>query len=175
MKLNISKVIKKTQFPLIIILLIVALFLGQAIYKQRSMPSPPKPASQHVSSYSPKLMPSDLTREEKDVLTPPSASASQEEKDKHDALAAKLSKESETLDIANCRPNPLVLRIKINQNLKIKNNENIDHKLIFDDTHQYKILKNSTTTVETDFGHGAGLYGYVCEGVGLTGFILVIP
>lgn len=161
---------KKIQLPLIIILLVVALVLGQAIYKQHN-PQPLPPSKPDV----PKLMPPDLTADEKAVLIPPSPDAPSAEREKHDALAAKLAKESDSLDITNCHSNPLVLRIKINKNLKVKNSDNIDRKLIFDDTHEYLISKNSTTTVKVDFGKGAGLYGYICEGIGLTGFILVTP
>lgn len=159
---------KKNQLPLIIILLVVALLLGQAIYKQH-MPQPP------AEPVAPSLIPSDLTEDEKAVLNPPSPDAPAAEREKHDALAEKLSKESDSLDITNCRSNPLVLRIKNNENLKVKNSDNIDRNLIFDDTHKYQIAKNSTTNLKVDFGHGVGLYGYVCQGVGLTGFILVTP
>jgi len=167
---------KKIQLPLIIILLAVALVLGQAIYKQQS----PQPSKESLpretnSSNLPKLLPPDLTADEKAVLNPPSPDAPAAEREKHSALAAKLSKESDSLDITNCRSNPLVLRIKINKNLIVKNSGNIDRKLIFDDTHKHQIAKNSTTNIKVDFGHGVGLYGYICEGVGLTGFILVTP
>lgn len=161
---------KKNQLPLIIILLVPAIILGQAIYKQHN----PQPSSRSVVSSS-KLMPTDLTEDEKAVLHPPSLDAPSTEKEKHDALAVKLSKEGDSLDITNCGSNPLVLRIEINENLKVKNSDNIDRKLIFDDTHEYQIAKNSTTNLKVDFGHGVGLYGYICEGVGLTGFILVTP
>ena len=153
--------------------MIVALFLGHAIYKQKFQQSGESKSKQMAASNSPKAIPSGFTSEERDVLKSPPQNAPQADIDKHFALASKLSKESDTLDIANCRSNPLVLRIGLNKNLKIVNNENIDHRLIFDEDHQYKISKNNTTTVKTDFGRGPGLYGYVCEGVGLTGFILV--
>lgn len=163
---------KKNQFPLIIILIVVAVVLGLAIYKQhKPQPSVLPPTESTV----PKLMSPDLTQDEKAVLNPPSPDAPAAEKDIHDALAAKLSKESDSLDITNCRSDPLVVRIKINENLKVKNNDNIDRKLIIDDTHIYEIAKNSTTSIKVDFGHGVGLYGYICEGIGLTGFILVTP
>lgn len=164
---------KITRLILTIILIIVALVLGYLIYLQRfpNHPSAPKPTLTSL----PKLLPSDLTEEERILLIPPATDAPRFEKDKHDALAEKLSKESDTLDITNCRSNPLVLRARINQNLTVKNEENLDRKLIFDDDHQYPIPKNSTTTLKVDFGKGVGLYGYVCEGVGLTGFILVTP
>lgn len=164
---------KKKQFLLIIILLIIAVVLGYAIYKQQDPKSPSVPdVSIPTPSVSTQIS-SALNADEKAVLNPPPSDASPAEREEHDALAAKLSKESDNLDITNCRPNPLVLRIQINKNLKVKNSDNINHKLIFDDTHQYQIPKNSTIDIKVDFGHGAGLYGYVCEGVGLTGFILV--
>ena len=154
----------------------MAIVLGQAIYRQRS-PQPSKESlpKETNSSNLPKLLPSDLTEDEKAVLNPPSPDAPAAEREKHDALAAKLAKESDSLDITNCRSKPLVLRIKINKNLKVKNSDNIDRKLIFDDTHKYQIAKNSTINLNVDLGHGVGLYGYICEGVGLTGFILVTP
>ncbi len=150
----------------------MALVLGQAIYKKYKPQASTKP---HLEPVAPKLMPSDLTDDEKALLSPPGPDAPSAERDKHDALAAKLSKESDTLDITNCRSNPLVLRARINQNLQVKNKDSIDRKLIFDDTHKYTISKNTTTSIKVDFGKRAGLYGYICEGVGLTGFILVTP
>jgi len=157
------------------LLVLIAIVLGYAIYQQ-SLSSPATIDESPVSSKKNiKPLPPDLSEDEKALLTPPSPDAPQSEKEEHDALAAKLSKESDVLDITNCRSNPLVLRAKINQNLKVENKDNIDRKLIFDDAHQYLILKNGAATVKVDFGKGAGLYGYVCEGVGLTGFILVTP
>lgn len=157
-----------------IILLVIAVVLGQAIYKQYKPQIANEPSlKQKDSSSLLKLIPSDLTEDEKAVLKPPPPNAPVAEREKHDALATKLSKESDSLDVTNCRSNPLVLRIKINENLKVKNNDNIDRKLIIDDAHIYEIAKNSTTSIKVNFGHGAGLYGYVCEGIGLTGFILV--
>ena len=165
---------RRIQGLLTIILIAIALVLGYAIYSQR-IANQPKLTPERSLSPSPKLLPSELTEQEKTLLNPPSSDAPQEERDKHDALAAKLSKESDSLDITDCHSNPLVVRAKINQDLTLKNKEDIDRKLIFDADHQYSIPKNSTTTIKVDFGKGPGLYGYVCEGVGLTGFILVTP
>lgn len=152
-------------------MLVPAIVLGKAIYKQNN----PKPSPESVAPKLSNLMPSELTEDEKAVLAPPSPDASAEERDKHTSLATKLSKESDNLDITNCSSNPLVLRIKNNKNLKVKNSDDVPHMLILDDSHKYQIAKNSTTDLKVDFGHGIGLYGYICEGVGLTGFILVTP
>jgi len=103
---------RRIQSLLTIILIAIALVLGYAIYSQR-IANQPKLTPERSLSPLPKLLPSDLTEQEKTLLNPPSSDVPQEERDKHDALAAKLSKESDSLDIADCHSNPLVVRAKI--------------------------------------------------------------
>lgn len=86
---------KKNHLILIIILLVVAIVLGQAIYKQNNS----KSSSESIAPRSSKLIPPDLTEDEKAVLNPPSPDASAEEREKHNALAGKLSKESDTFSL----------------------------------------------------------------------------
>lgn len=167
---------------LIIVLVVTALTLGVFIINPSGLKLPSfenKASKSELEQDSvpdtPKsrLMPANLTEEEKKLLTVPSPDASEEEINAHIALGEKLAKEGDTLEITDCKPKPLVLRVKEKTNFKVLNNDKIDHTLIIDDDHKYPISAGETTEIKADFGKPPGLYGYVCEGVGLTGFIFV--
>jgi len=167
---------------LIIILAITAIVLGVLIIKPSGLKMPifekdllksePKQDSSQ-SEYPPVPIREDLTEEEKDLLTVPSSDASKEEIEEHIALGAKLAKEAEVLEITDCEPKPLVLKVKEKAMFKVFNKDEIDHTLIIDSEHKYALPAQETTEIKADFGKPPGLYGYVCEGVGLTGFIFV--
>ena len=160
---------KNLSYILIFGLILITLILGYAIGKQyvntQTTPTP----SPSVS----KLLPTDLTLDERSLLSPPGPGAPELEIEKHASLAAKLSQESNTLDITGCRAKPISLRIKLGTNLDIKNSDEVIHKISIDESHQYTLKPKSQMNIKAEFSRSTGLYGYLCEGVGLIGFILV--
>ncbi len=167
---------------LIIVLVITALTLGVLIIKPSGLKlssfenKTPKSELKRDSvpdASTTRLIPANLSKEEKKLLTVPPPDASEEEINAHIAIGEKLAKEADILEITDCKPKPLVLKVKEKTNFKVLNNDKIDHTLIIDEEHKYPILGGETTEIRADFGKPPGLYGYVCEGVGLTGFIFV--
>ena len=167
---------------LIVILIVTAIVLGVKIIdpswlqmptfeKDVSKSEPKQESSQ--SEYPAIPIREDLTEEEKDLLTVPSSDAPKDEIEAHIALGAKLAKEAEVLEITDCEPKPLVFKVKEKAMFKVFNKDDIDHTLTIDPEHKYPLPRQETTEIKADFGKPPGLYGYVCEGVGLTGFIFV--
>ncbi len=155
----------------IIILIGIAVMLGAVILNQQK----PKSSSQITPSPStaPKLLSTNLTAEERFILDPPSVEASRSAKQKHAQTVAKLAKMGNTIETKNCQPAPLVLQVKQGSEFKIKNNDNTQHYIIFDEEHIYKIPANGDLTIKAQFKYGTGDYGYVCKGSGLVGFVHV--
>lgn len=156
---------------LIIILVITTLTLGVFIINPSGLKSPS--FENKASKSEARLIPADLSEEEKKLLTVPSPDASKEEINAHIALGANLAKEADILEISDCKPKPLVLRVKEKAMFKVSNKDDTNYTLIIDEEHKYTISAKETTEIKADFGKPPGLYGYVCEGVGLTGFIFV--
>ena len=98
-----------------------------------------------------------------DVLKTPGPNASTAERQKHFELALSAAQAATTLQITSCKSNPTVLRTKNGSTFKVKNNDAVEHVLLFDKDHIYKLGANSTTSIKADFGRGAGLYGYGCD------------
>ncbi len=175
-RLNIVRAKLRTYLKNIkfIILVGITLLLGVAIFNQQNAKLSQSP-SPSPSKSEKQLLPSNLTDDKRFILNPPSAEASRAAKDKHMQIVAKLAKVGDILEIKDCQPNPLVLQVKQGSEFKIKNNDNVKHKIIFDEENKYKIPANGQLTIKADFKYGSGDYGYVCEGVGLVGFLHVTP
>lgn len=154
---------KAIKFWIVLGLLVVLLALAQTKKQTRQTINP-------IPSSTPLV----LTEDEKFILNPPSKEASKSALVKHAQIVAKLAKDMGTLEINNCKPNPLVLNIKYGSELKIQNNDNVKHMLIIDSKHYYELPTNNSLTIKVDFKYGAGDYGYVCEGAGIVGFIHVV-
>lgn len=158
---------------LIIVLVITALVLGVFIIKPSGLKLPSFENKASKLEPEQNAIPANLTEEEKKLLTVPPPEAERSEIETHLALGAKLAKKADVLEITNCKPKPLVFKVKEKRNFKVLNKDKIDHTLIIDEEHKYAIAAGETKQIKADFGKPPGLYGYVCEGVGLTGFIFV--
>lgn len=156
----------KLKNLLILVLVVMAITFIWAISKEKttSSPTPSQPTQGRV-------LPSNLTAEEKFILQPPTADASRSAKDKHAQTVVKLAKPGNALEIKDCQPTPLVLQIKQGSEFTIKNNDNVHHKIIIDEEHIYQLPANSSLTTKAQFKYGRGDYGYVCQGAGLVGFL----
>lgn len=116
----------------------------------------------------------ELTEEEKYILNPPAANASISAKEKHKAIVAKLAKDTEKIDFRDCKPNPLVVKAKWDSEIKIVNNDSVERKIIIDSKNIFNVPPKDVKIVKTQFKYGTGDYGYVCEGVGIVGFLHVV-
>lgn len=163
----------KSKFKLVI-LIVVAILLLAAINNQRKTQKSTPSSSPNLSTQ-PKLLPSNLTEDERFILNPPPVDASRSAKDQHAQTVAKLAKVGDTLEIKDCQPTPLVLQVKQGSQLKINNQDNIKHKITLDEEHSYELPANNTLTIKIEFKYGTGDYGYICQGVGLVGFLHVSP
>lgn len=158
--------VKKKNLKFIILLGIAAIFFIVIQTQQKS---------QKITYQTPSPSPSPLilTADERFILNPPSAEASKSALAKHAKMVATLAKPADTLEVTACRPNPLVLNVKLGSQIKIQNNDETEHKIIVDGSHYYKIPPKSSQIIKVEFKYGTGDYGYVCEGVGIVGFMHV--
>lgn len=162
LKIDIKK-FKKHKF--LIILGIVLILLLVVFKDQKSTNYVPN--SQSSSQ--------DLSEDEKFLLNPPSADASKSEIEKHAQIVERLATESSTLEIRNCKPNPLVVKIKEGADIEIRNMDDKNRRIVFDALHYYDIPANNSIVLSAKFRYGSGDYGYVCDGMGISGFLHIIP
>src|SRR3989344_1909630 len=167
LKLKIKSYKLKYKKLLPVILLGIGLLLIVALSNQKTE----KPLPSPTPSFQLRTLPSNLTEEEKFILTPPSADASTSAKQKHAEAVAKLAKDGSLVEIKDCQPSPLVLNIKQDSEFKINNKDNITHKIVIDSEHIYEIPAMGSLSIKARFKYGTGDYGYVCEDVGLVGFL----
>lgn len=180
----------KNQQFLTALLIIIALILGYAIFKQSNdkqatlIPSPSSylaaksnPSSASSSAKQRRELPANLSDDEKALLNPPAPDAPKEEKDKHFALVVKLAQEAPALELNQCsKPQPIDLKLKQNQPFQVNNSDTADHTIVIDQNHHYLIPAKGSIKITPDFGHGLGAYGYLCDDLaGVVGFFLVTP
>ena len=157
----------------VLILGSIAILLAIAIFNQQkaklsTLNSAFSPSPSAQSSTYPQM-----TDDERLILYPPAVDASKSAKQKHAQTVKKLAKEGSILEIKNCQPTPLVLQVKIGSKFIVKNSDSVAHTILIDEEHQYQIPANGNIEVTAQFKYGTGDYGYVCQGVGLTGFLHV--
>ena len=167
---------------LIIILAFIALVLGYAIYRERFASFDKKSVSgtqfaqtqdfQAPQSQGPALYSGD---DERAVLNAPSPDAPEEERQAHFELAKSVAQDAEYLDITGCVGSPLVLKVKGNEPISVRNDDAVEHSIGFNNA-LYPISAGGTTEVAFDFHSGPGLYGYGCDtSQGAAGMFLVGP
>lgn len=114
---------------------------------------------------------------EQNVLQVPAENATDEEKQRHFDLAVSLARESQALEITNCKANPIVLKIENGKSFTVVNKDSVEHALVLTPELRFVIPAESPKTIAADFGKGPGLYGYGCDGIprlmGL--FLVTIP
>ncbi|MCP6719983.1 MAG: hypothetical protein KJI72_01475 [Patescibacteria group bacterium] len=156
----------KTKYlnGLLIFLIVVAVVLGYAIYSQ----SPEKPELKaEISSLTP-------TPDESEVLNVPDLNASTEEKQRHFELVVQVAKTAEFLDISDCNPSPVVMKIKKGETIAVRNNDSADHSIVFNLESIHPIPAGSTKNITNVFDKGPGVYGYGCDAsTGAVGMFLV--
>lgn len=155
----------KGKFKFIIFLAIIVLVVIAIQNQQKSKLSAPSYSS------SPKVSDSNLNHEENFILNPPFANAPKIAKQAHAQVVSSLAKETKYLEIKDCKPNPLVLKVKEGTDIEIRNIDNVKVRIIVDSLHYYDIPANGTKTTTAKFKYGTGDYGYVCDEAGIVGFL----
>lgn len=105
-------------------------------------------------------------------LKSPLPTESPEKMDQYRKMIAYYAKPGDLRITKNCIPYPVVLKVKMNSNYAIKNEDTIAHTLTFAGTRKYSIQPNASISVKADFENGFGGYGYQCDAAGLvSGYI----
>lgn len=152
-------------------LVAIALVLIVVIYNQQQRQQVTIPSPSPI----PETIPETLTDEEKFILNPRAAESSRSALKKHAQMVAELAKQSQELELQkDCRPNPLVIQVKQGSEIKISNNDSVPRRIIIDSKHFYDIPKGGSKEILAQFKYGTGDYGYVCQGVGIVGFLHVV-
>lgn len=162
------------------LLIILAIVLGYAIYKQRFEPSssgkseqikeqvPVDSSSESKGDYGglPSAEELGITSEELTALDFPASDAPINEKNNHIDVVNKIAKEASYLDITKCEiADPVVLKIKESKGTKVRNQDSVPHTLRIDADNKFIIPAGATEQIKPDFLHGPGMYGYVCDQV----------
>lgn len=191
----------KTLTIAIGILILTAMGLGYAIYKQKSGSSSDVLSENRFDnlkqgeiqatsknqrdegngSTTVNLLPSaeelGISEDERAVLDHPVKDASEVDKQRHLDLVQKLAKEAPILDITTCSvSSPVVFKAKYGEEISVKNDDDSAHTILFDAENTVYIPANSTMNVTPNFQHGPGTYGYGCDQTPhAVGFFLVTP
>jgi hypothetical protein len=114
-----------------------------------------------------------LTKNEKFILTIKKSDV--DSKKKNYRLIRDTSKVTDTINLTACKIYPVVTRVTLGSVLNVINYDSSPHVLETDKAHKVRIPANSRVTIKADFGHGAGLYSWVCDGSNnpLIGMIIV--
>lgn len=174
-----SHLISRYAHYLIPLLLGVAIFLGITIYREIVAKRPPplsiKSPPQSGSALGPTSS-SASTDEEIQQLLGIRQDSSDEEKKRHFDLVQKLARDAEYLNITNCAPQPIVIRVKDGSHLIVKNSDDEMLEIGIDPQHLYGIPAQGEKKIKIAFGNGPGIYGYGCnKSSGAVGMFYVVP
>lgn len=164
-KVNFRKI---NKYKLLIVLLLLLIILVAIANQQKSRVS-----QTPNQSYFSKPSDSNLTDPKNFLLNPPKEGSSKDLFQAHAQIVATYANEAKFLEIKDCKPNPLVLKVKQGSKFEIKNMDNVKRKIIIDSQHFYDIEANDSRTITAQFKYGTGDYGYVCDEVGIVGFLHV--
>lgn len=142
----------------IVILSVLAFFLGFLIYKTQNYTLKIKPYFQKFSK-----TPSPSPNQVLSPLDTPKQDDPEGIKIAYAKLISENVKIVDYLDIKSCQPSNLVTRLKQNSKFTIKNTDNTAHILVIDPERVYSISANSKIEIKVDFGKGPGIYGFGCD------------
>lgn len=166
---------KSVVYGGIIVLSLIALLLGASIYQQSTSKKPSIPVPQQNTKNttgSQKSNPSQQTttsssEEIKLVQNFPSKDATLQERIEYSRKLAQFEKQTDFIQITNCIPYPFFSRVKENTDLKIKNNDNIEHTILIGND-PFKLPASGTIStkvgrgdVQTNLGCSTGSPGLI--------------
>lgn len=148
----------------IIVLAVVAIYLGYKIYQQQiGLKSQTKTPGQQIQSNTSPKPAAPQTTQPTFVLNFPGPNSSDEETRKFAEDVQANAKETGELNISQCKPNPQVLKVKLGSEFKIKNSDLSEHKIYIAGKEKFSASPNSTVTAKAAFDKGSGTYGYGCD------------
>lgn len=146
----------------VVILVLVAVVLALLLLKQKMGTSSDALGNKNLGSpIAANWAPAPGT--EKEYLFSIKNDAPEAEKQRHFFYATSISKVSEFLNLTNCNPDPLVIKVKNGEIIKLKNDGDADLSIGIDANHIYVVPAKSIKEVKADLGKGTGLYGYGCN------------
>lgn len=168
------------MYIFIVLLVVIAAGLGYFIYKKSlTEPASVEVGEDQVTASRPPQSLQDLegvaSEEEVAVLNAPGPDATEEERRSHFLLVQKAAKASPYLDITKCSiAQPVVFEVKDGATFTVKNEDTIEHGIVIDAEHTYRIPAGETKDIVADFGKGPGVYGFGCDSVPhAVGFFLI--
>lgn len=170
------------------VLVLLAVGLGIAIYYKQYRPkqsakAPDTQTNTEQKEAKPVLLSDpeydkNLTAEQKQLFYSPGPDATAEEKQAYFDLATKVAKSGNIISINDCTASPDVLKVKLGENISVKNTGSADIKFGLGAANKVSIKAGQTVAVKDLFTKGAGLYGYGCENSAVRraiGMVLITP
>ncbi len=177
----------------ILILLAIAVILSYIVFQKVTPKSDKKVENKNITSVKkvenknitsvPKASltgkpwsPANFASEEEAILNPPQDGTAEDYKQLVE-LANRIAKDAPYLDISNCnnaKAQPLVLRVKLDTNFTVVNNDKEDHKISI--LEGYNIPSGGKQTIKAAFDPKKvpGLYSYSCDGKSTIGMLFVV-
>lgn len=157
---------------LVIILVIIAIVLALLLYNknQNNSSNDSKITNGQKSPVSDFIIPA--PGKERDYLFSLNSNSPQEDREKHFRYAVSISEESKYLNVAECKVDPLVLKVIEGQMINFKNDSDLNVEININSEHKYTIKAKSVYSIKANLGNGIGLYGYGCN-MGHGGMIFV--
>lgn len=145
----------------IVILTILPIVLGILLARDLlSQKTPPPVTNQAAQLIEPRTNTWKVTR---DVLNAPPKNAPADQMKAYVALILTKAKETDTVTVENCKPDPLVAKVPKSKTITIVNMDTIDHTIIFSPTETFAIPKNGSTKISVPFPSGIQIVGYGCD------------
>ena len=116
-------------------------------------------------------------KDHKAILAFPNSKASADERAAYNALVNRLARDANTLLVSGCSPDPLVMHVLLAKDFTITNTDSVKRRVFFQEP-TIEIPPNGSVIIHPAkvFTHGAGNYGYFCDGSSdINGVFLVTP
>lgn len=99
-----------------------------------------------------------------DVLQAPPENAPADQVKAYVALVYSKAKETGTVSLTDCQPDPVVTKVPKSGTIIIENKDTVDHMLVFGPDETFTIPKNGKSEIAVPFPKGIQIVGYGCDG-----------
>ncbi len=82
--------------------------------------------------------------------------------------------DTQSMSISNCRGTPAIAKVKLGQNLMVKNMDAKAHVLKSGEDTILEIEANAEKSIKPSFVHGVGVYGFACDENSSVGIFQVV-
>ena len=89
--------------------------------------------------------------------------ASDSQKNDYRNMIAYYSQPGDLFVSQDCTTTPVIVRVKLGENLTVRNEDSVAHTLKFNNNKTVTVQPSSTTIMKVDFQEGYGGYGYNCD------------